>query len=464
MPQQITRGPTKTGDAASIRARKRASAAAPRPSNTSPPIEAESPVAPHKPHKPHKLHKLHKPNRRPGHAPPSVKECERLIQALTDDLSEHERKEQQLRRYVDYLAPGSQITRTGSWAWSRSSGELFWSREQFRIFGLDPTSTNVSYGLFFQMVHPEERAHVEQDFQEAVRCQRDFEGEYRIVRPDGGVVHIHSRAYPVFGKPGELTEYVGTVADITERKHREESLGGMQAELARASRAITLGQLMASIAHEVNQPLAALVANANAALRWLAWKGPQIEKAREALERIVRDGNRASEIIARIRGLVRRSDAQRDPLSLNSVIHEVTALLKPELRQNNIIVRTNLAEPLPPIRGDRVQIQQVLLNLIMNAIEAMSGVVTRPRLLTIATAADVTGVSVAVEDGGIGIEEHALERIFEPFYSNKPQGMGIGLAISRSIIEAHGGRLWAVSKTPGASLRFRLPAAAVDTT
>ena len=459
MPQQITRGLTKSGDAASIRARKRASAAAPGPSDTAtPPSEAQSGIAPHKPYKPHK------PNRRRSHAPRSVKEYERLIKALTDDLSEHERKEQQLRRFMNYLALGQQITRTGSWAWSRSSGELFWSREHFRIFGLDPSRTDVSYGLLFQMIHPGERARVEQEFQEAVRAHRDFEGEYRIVRPDGGTVHIHSRAYPVFGKPGEITEYVGTVADITERKHREESLGSMQAELARASRAITLGQLMASIAHEVNQPLAALVANASAALRWLAWKGPQIEKARQALERIVRDGNRASEIIARIRSLVRRSDTQRDPLSLNSVIHEVTALLKAELRENNIAVRTNLAEPLSPIRGDRVQMQQVLLNLIMNAIEAMSGVVTRPRQLTITSTADVTGVAVAVEDSGIGVDEQALERIFEPFYSNKPQGMGIGLAISRSIIEAHGGRLWAVNKAPGASFRFRLPATAVDTT
>jgi PAS domain S-box-containing protein len=459
MPQQITRGPAKSGDAASIRVRKRASAATPGPSETaSPPIQAQSRIATQKPDKPHK------PSRRRRHAPRSVNECERLIQALTDDLGEQERKEQQLRRYVGYLTVGQQITRTGSWAWSRSSGELFWSREHFRIFGLDPSRTNVSYELFFRMIHPEERARAEQEFQEAVRGRRDFEGEYRVVRPDGGIVHIHSRAYPVFGKPGEITEYVGTVADITERKHREESLGSMQAELARASRAITLGQLMASIAHEVNQPLAAVVANANAALRWLAWKGPRIEKAREALERIVRDGNRASEIIARIRGLVRRSDAQRDPLSLNSVIHEVAALLKAELQSNNITVRTNLAEPLLPIHGDRVQMQQVLINLIMNAIEAMNGVVTRPRLLTITTTADDTGVAVAVEDSGIGIDPQALERIFEPFYSNKPQGMGIGLAISRSIIEAHGGRLWAVNKAPGASFRFRLPATAGEPT
>jgi PAS domain S-box-containing protein len=364
---------------------------------------------------------------------------------------------------MDYLILGQQITRTGSWAWNRSSGEMLWSREHFRIFGLDPIHTKVSYRLFFQMVHPDERARVEREFQEAIRAGRDFESEYRIARPDGVVKHIHSHAYAVFGQPEKLTEYVGTVADVTERRHGEESLGSMQAELARASRAITLGQLMASIAHEVNQPLAALVANANAALRWLAWKKPRIDEAQRALARIVRDGNRASGIITRIRALVRKTRVQRSRLSLNSVVHEVLVLLKTELRRNDITVRTDLAERLPPIRGDRVQMQQVLLNLVVNGIEAMGTLTTRPRLLVIATTADAAGVAVSVEDCGIGLAEGVLERVFEPFYSNKPEGMGIGLAISRSIIEAHGGRLWAMrNEVAGATFQFRLPFAGAD--
>jgi PAS domain S-box-containing protein len=404
-----------------------------------------------------------KTNRRLGEALRAVKDCESVIQGLGDDLRKHERKEQELRRNLDYLILGQQITRTGSWAWNCSSGELFWSREHFRIFGLDPIHTNVSYQLFSRMIHPEERARVEREFQEAIRAARDFESEYRIARPDGVVKHIHSRAYAVFGQPGELTEYVGTVADVTERRHGEESLGSMQAELARASRAITLGQLMASIAHEVNQPLAALVANANAALRWLAWKEPRIDEARRALSRIVRDGNRASGIITRIRALVRKTKAHRNRLSLNSVAHEVIVLLETELRRNDITVRTDLAERLPAIRGDRVQMQQVLLNLIMNAVEAMGTVTTRPRLLVVATAADAAGVAVSVEDSGIGLDEGVLERVFEPFYSSKPEGMGIGLAISRSIIEAHGGRLWALRNgASGATFQFRLPFAGAD--
>jgi PAS domain S-box-containing protein len=377
---------------------------------------------------------------------------------LAQEVGERTRGEQELTRAIAYLAYGQQITRTGSWAWNPASGELFWSREHFRIFGLDPLRTNVSYQLFFRMIHPEERARVEGDFQEAIQAGRDFDSEYRVVCPDGSVKRIRSYAQPVFGASAELTEYVGTVVDVTELRHGEESLGSMQAELDRATRAITLRQLAASISHEVNQPLAAVVANAGAALRWLAKDRPRIDKARQALSRIVRDGNRASDVIARIRGLVRRTDAERGPLSLNSVVQEVVALLRTELRRNDIAVRTALAVHLRSIQGDRVQMQQVLLNLIMNAIEAMSAVTTRPRVLAITTTSDADGIAVSVEDSGIGFVEDALERVFEPFYTTKPKGTGIGLAISRSIIEAHGGRLWAVGNTPsGAIFQFKLP-------
>jgi PAS domain S-box-containing protein len=359
---------------------------------------------------------------------------------------------------MDYFALGQKITRTGSWAWNPSSGELFWSREHFRIFGLDPENNKVSYHVFFRMIHADERAHVEREFQEAVRAGRDFDSEYRIVRPDGQLRYIQSHAYPVFGESGELMEYVGTAADITEQRQGEESLGSMQAELAQASRAITLGQLMATIAHEVNQPLAALVANAGAAVRWLAGDPPRIDKARQALTRIARDANRASNVIARIRALIGGTDVQRAPLNLNSIVQEVIALVRSELRRNNITVRAHLDENLRLVRCDRVQVQQVLLNLIVNAIEAMVTAVTQPKLLAIATVADVAGVMVSVKDSGVGLDDLVLERVFEPFYTTKPRGMGIGLAISRAIIEAHGGRIWAVpNEASGTTFRFRLP-------
>jgi PAS domain S-box-containing protein len=387
----------------------------------------------------------------------------REAMSLTRELRQHERQEQQLKRRMDYLTLGQTLTRTGSWAWNPSTGEMFWSSEHCRIFGVCPFGTDVSYDLFFRLVHPEERAHVEREFLDTIRTGGDFDLEYRIVCPDGTVKCVHCRAHPVFGASGEVTEYVGTVADITERRHGEESLSSMQSELARVSRVITLGQLMASIAHEVNQPLAALIANAGAGLRWLAGDNPRVDQAKQALTRIVRDGNRASEVIAHIRALVRRADAERISLDLNGVIEEVIALLKTELRRNKIVVRTGLAVNLPSVWGDRVQLQQVLLNLIMNAIEAMGAMVSRMRLLSIATMSDSGGVSVSIEDRGVGLDQQALERIFEPFFTTKPEGMGIGLAISRSIVETHGGLLWATrNRGPGATFKLRLPTARTD--
>jgi PAS domain S-box-containing protein len=388
----------------------------------------------------------------------SLRACARAIQSLDSRLRQHNREQDRVRRQMDYFALGQKLTRTGSWAWNPASGELFWSREHFRIFGLEPENNKVSYQIFFQMVHADERAQVEREFQEAVRAGRDFEREYRIVRRDGQVRCILSQANPVFGESRELTEYVGTVADVTEQRQGEESLDSMQAEVARSSRAITVGQLMATIAHEVNQPLAALVANAGAALRWLAGDPPRIDKARQAMTRIARDGNRASNVIARVRALVGRNEVQRIPVSLNSIVQEVIVLVRTELRRNNITVRANLEQNLQPIPCDRIQMQQVLLNLVVNAIEAMVVVVTHPRLLAIATAADVAGVIVSVKDSGMGLDELVLERVFEPFYTTKPRGMGIGLAISRTIIEAHGGQIWAVpDERSGTTFQFRLP-------
>jgi PAS domain S-box-containing protein len=397
-------------------------------------------------------------SRRLGELLQNMKDCARSMRTLAAQLREHKQQQEQVRREMDYFALGQKITRTGSWAWNVSSGELFWSREHFRLFGLPPENTQISYRTFLRMVHAEEQEQVDRAFRAAVQAGRDFDTEYRIVRRDGLVRLIHSRACPVFGESGELTEYVGTVADITERRRGEDSLGSMQADLARASRAITVRQLMATIAHEVNQPLTGLLANAGAARRWLAADPPRIDKTRQALARIVRDGNRASDVIARIRSLVGSTAVERNPLSLNSLVQEVIVLVRTELRRNNITVRTHLDGDLPPVHCDRVQMQQVLLNLFVNAIEAMSSIEKRSRLLAIRTLANVTGALVCVEDNGIGLDEQDLERVFEPFYTTKPRGMGIGLAISRTIIEAHGGRLWAEPNAAlGTTFHFQLP-------
>jgi C4-dicarboxylate-specific signal transduction histidine kinase len=273
-----------------------------------------------------------------------------------------------------------------------------------------------------------------------------YEKEY--VRKDGG------RAPVLVGGAifaGSRHEGVTFVLDLTARTRAEEALREAQAELARVTRVLTLGEITASIAHEVNQPLAGVTTNGNAALRWLARDPPELEEVRACLQRIIRDGQRAGDVIARIRSLVKKSSLAKERLDLNDTIHEVLAILSAEARQQGVVVKTELGAALPAVRGDRVQLQQVVLNLGMNGIEAMKGVTDRPRELWIRSSAEDSGqVLVAVEDSGIGLDTESLERMFEAFYTTKPEGMG--LAISRSIIEAHGGKLWATPNDgPGAT-------------
>jgi signal transduction histidine kinase len=258
---------------------------------------------------------------------------------------------------------------------------------------------------------------------------------------------------------GRRDEGVAFVLDLSEQKRAEEGLQQAQAELAHVTRLTTLGELTASIAHEVNQPLAAVTTNANACLRWLAGESPNLDEARECLRRIIRDGNRAGEVITRIRSLVKKSASAKARFDLNETIQEVLLITNAEARRHRVLVRTELAADLPPVRGDRVQLQQVTLNLVMNGIEAMKGVTGRPRELLIRSRPEASSqVLVAVQDNGIGLDEQSLERVFEAFYTTRPDGMGMGLSISRSIIEAHGGRLWTTPNNgQGATFKFTLP-------
>jgi C4-dicarboxylate-specific signal transduction histidine kinase len=290
----------------------------------------------------------------------------------------------------------------------------------------------------------------------AIREKADFDHGYRIVHLGGEIRDIHVIGHPVLSPSGDVVEFVGTMMDVTERRRAEEE----RQALAHANRIATMGQLTASIAHEVNQPIAAAITNAQATLRWLSAARPDLEEARQALRRIVENGNRAGEVIGRIRALITKAPPRKDDVAINDAILEVVALTRGEAVKNGVSVRTQLAEGLPIIEGDGVQLQQVILNLIVNAIEAMSGTNEAPRDLLIgAEKADPDGVLVAVRDSGPGLAPETLERLFDAFYTTKASGMGMGLSICRSIIEAHGGRLWASANLPrGAVFQFTVPA------
>jgi C4-dicarboxylate-specific signal transduction histidine kinase len=285
----------------------------------------------------------------------------------------------------------------------------------------------------------------------------ELEEQHRGV--DGKYRWFLVRALPLYDKEGRLMKWYGTKTDIEDRKRAEEALRQLQAELIHVSRVTTIGAMAASIAHEVNQPLGAIVGNADICLRWLARATPDLVEVRDALCDIIADGHRASEVITRIRSFVRKESTQQMSLDLNEVVREAIALANHEVREKRVVLRTELAADLPPVCGDRIQLEQVLLNLIMNGIEAMSEITERTRELVIRSGSDAEDkVLITVQDCGTGIAPQQAKRIFTAFYTTKPGGMGMGLAICRAIIEAHEGRLWVVPNAgPGATFQFTLP-------
>src|SRR5262245_13882698 len=376
------------------------------------------------------------------------------------EMIERNRVEAALRRSEAHLAEGQRISHTGSWAWNLSSGDLLWSQEHLRIFGLDLENLKPSSEIFYEMLHPEDRSRVKQGSEKAVGERDDFIADYRIICPDGMIKHVHSLSHPVFNESGNLTEYVGTVIDITELKRAEEVLAEMQAELERVTRVTTMGELAASIAHEVNQPLGAIVTNGQACLRLLSPDmSDKHSKLREVVEQMISDGLRASEVIRRIRSLLKKTEPEKTLLSINETIQEVIALTMTELNRNEIRLQIDLAGDLPLVLGDRVQLQQVILNLILNGKDAMNDAGWQPRVLLLTTQGNKPGdVLVTVRDSGTGIDLQDCDRIFDPFFTTKSGGMGLGLSISRTIIESHGGRLWATpNEGIGATFRFTLP-------
>jgi C4-dicarboxylate-specific signal transduction histidine kinase len=386
-----------------------------------------------------------------------------LYEDLRRENADRKRAEDEQRRIEAYLAAGQSIVRTGSWAWNVDTNDVYWSQEVFSILGLDPTSFKPRAGASAASLPAGDQQEYWRKLQSAVRDRSEFAHEYLVSLPDGSTKYVQSVAKPFVNSFGFL-EYIGVLVDITDRRRAEGALRNaheMQMQLAHANRVATIGHLTASITHEVTQPLAATLANAQAALLWLDRRPPDLEEARQALGDIVRGTNRAVDVIGRIRDLFKKAPQRTDSVDMNEAIREVIELTRSEAMKNAVSVHTELTDGVSPIEGDRVQLQQVVLNLIVNAIQAMSAVADGARNLLITTSpAEPHGVVVAVKDSGPGLAPDSLERIFNPFYSTKPDGMGMGLAICRSIVEAHGGRLRVEANEPrGAVFRFTLPMA-----
>jgi len=382
------------------------------------------------------------------------------------DITERKHAEEAVRSSEAYLMEAQSLTHTGSCAIDGTSREtVYWSDEMFRLFGFDPQQGLPTFDQWLQRIHPEDRDKVklasEMTFLTKVNCDIEF----RIVKPDGTVKHIHGVGHPVLSATGELVQVLGTMVDVTEGKRAEEArdrLRQLEADLAHIDRVSTLGEMAASLAHEIKQPIAAAITSANSCIEWLAHEPPNLDRARAAAARIDKYGNRAAEIIDRIRSFYKKSPPQRELVDVNGIIHEMLTLLNGEAMRSSIAMRTDLSAELPKIMVDRVQLQQVFMNLMFNAVEAMKD---SGGELTVKSQLQDGHLQFSVSDTGVGLPTEKMDQIFSAFFTSKPQGSGMGLAISRSIVESHGGRLWATANDGrGATFHFILPTEAAEPT
>jgi PAS domain S-box-containing protein len=373
------------------------------------------------------------------------------------DIDERKRAEEKLRRSQAFIAEGQRLARLGGFSWHVESGQITWTDQLYRIFEFEPGGL-VTLERIGSRVHPEDIPLLGDMIERAQRAAGDLEYEHRLLMPNQSVKYLHLVAHGTRDQDGRL-EYIGAVQDITERRHAEEALTQARSDLAHVTRVTSLGVLTASIAHEVNQPLSGIITNASTCLRMLAAAHPNVEGARETAKRTIRDANRASELITRLRALFSKKESTTEPVDLNEAAQEVIALSLSELQRNRVILRPEFADDLPVVTGDRVQLQQVILNLLRNASDAMSSVDDRPRKLQIKTERDTHDqVRLTVQDAGVGLDPQAMDRLFQAFYTTRNDGMGIGLYVSRSIIERHHGRLWAEPNDgPGATFSFSIP-------
>lgn len=377
------------------------------------------------------------------------------------DIEDRKRAEAELQRAYNSFADAQRLSHTGSFITDLVGNDHNWSDETYRIFEFE-LGSEVSLERIQKIIHPDDL----QSFGAMIaRAMTDLDVQFlfRIVTPAGTLKHIRGLAHVVERVAGHPL-FIGALQDVTDTKLAEEALNRVRSELAHVARVTALSTLTASIAHEVNQPLSGIITNANTCLRMLALDPPDVDGARETAKRTIRDGNRASEIIRRLRRMFGNKPFAAEAVDLNEAAREVISLSSSELQSNHISLQADLSDDLPPVTGDRVQLQQVILNLLLNASDAMRDIAGRPRQIVVKTDLDSGGnARLSVRDTGTGLPQEAAQRIFEPFYTTKADGMGIGLSVSRSIIERHLGRMSAASHDgPGATVSFSLPRQSVQ--
>ena len=377
---------------------------------------------------------------------------------LRKEINERTQAETSLRRSEERFRDLAESTQAIPWEADAATFQFtFVGRQAADVLGY-PVEDWLEEDFWIEHLHLEDRLEAVEYCRQAAARGENYQFNYRMIAPGGGIIWIHDVVHVVM-KDGVPNKLIGFMVDVTAQRKAEEEARDYLRQLARVNRAASMGEMATSIAHEVNQPLFAIVSNAQTAKRLLDRQQPDMEEVRDALSDIVGDGNRAASIIKHIRALVRKEHQPTEQLGLNQVALEAIQFVGPEIRERGLSLKTDFAHQLPPLRGNSIELQQVILNLIINGAQAMRDIGDGPRELLLTTSPENGFVELSVKDHGAGFDSDLAERMFEPFFTTKPQGTGMGLAINRTIIEAHGGRIWATSNEGlGATFHFRLPA------